>query len=134
MRALTLTAIACLAIAASDCQGPLQGNDGASVNQETGTRATDLAQQLVGMRFVSKEKHDCGLGPTGVVMGYWRLRIDEDYVSWDFSDTPRRAPYTVEPDGTIKTPLGLPYMPIEGKFFPERGELLWDGVWYTKAD
>lgn len=116
MRILTIVTVACFMMAVAGCQ--------------------KTAPQLAGMRFISKGKHEVGLSPTGVAMGHWRLEFHENRVTWNHSDVRERFSYTVEPDGTIKgyrwgsgdTPFA------EGRFFPRRGELLWDGLWYRKVD
>jgi len=144
MRTRVFVAIACLVVSVAGCREELQPNAEIEANRQNDTTVSeehedahkgDLAEQLVGMHFISKEEHEIGVAPPGQGMGHWHLWFHKDFVSWQFSDIAARPRYTVEADGTIKTPAGLGNdPPIEGKFFPERGELLWDGLWYRKAD
>jgi len=134
-------------MAAAGCRELLHRNDEAEAEQDNVAARTeeqdvapeiDLSRHLAGMTFLSREKHEGGFAPPGSdSLFYWRLEFHKDTVSWRHSDIDGDGfTYTVEPDGTIKAFKrrfdDKPF--VEGQFFPERGELLWDGLWYQKAD
>jgi len=91
--------------------------------------STTMPQSLAGMWFISKEKHEVGLGAGEPAMGHWHLRFIDSGGKWQHSDVEEGFAYTMLPDGTIKAIVN-PANPIEARYCPDRNEILWDGLWY----
>jgi len=88
-----------------------------------------LPQDLNGLRFISIGKHEGGLGPNGMVLGYWFVKFKDGFASWQHSDFSEGGKYTVAKDGTIRAKIG-PKGTIEGFIDRANSRLFWAGKWY----
>jgi hypothetical protein len=91
-----------------------------------------LNEQLIGSRFRSKEKHEGGLGPQGVAMGYWHIEILDDSVVWHHSDVTESGKYTVVNENEFSVRIGRSI--LHAYFDAEKSELEWDGMVYELVD
>jgi len=99
----------------------------------------DNCDLLVDSSFKSVSKHEVGLGPDGVAMGYWTITFgkvglagesEESGVAWHHSDVVESGTYTCE-DNTIQV-MFFDYS-ITAKYDADEEILSWEGVEYRKT-
>ena len=80
------------------------------------------------MSFLSKEKHAASY--EGNDTKYWSLQFAETNVYWKYVNLAAILTYKLCPDGTIKVIGDHSYLVHDAHYYPDRGEILWEGVWY----
>jgi hypothetical protein len=93
---------------------------------------TDGCNLVNNFSFRSIEKLDRGLGPNGIILGYWNVTFDEGSFSWGFSDVGANGFYTCENNILEATLNGLGQN-VSGRYNPDTGILTWDDIEYIKS-
>lgn len=108
---------------------PPQSKTATTAQQTASLPAATMPANLAGMRFVSREKHEGGMTPRGMAMGYWHLEFRESSCGWDNWDVREGCRYHLFPDGRIEASCSG--RPIVGQYDPDRKQVKWDGFWYV---
>ena len=112
-----------VAITLADC-----GCSDHPASRSADEKIESLLQSIDGMRFVSTEKFETGLGEDGEVMGHWYLSFRGVTVTWDFSDTWWSGTFAIAADGTISASMGNNQ--FTGSFDRQTKILIWDDKRY----
>lgn len=88
--------------------------------------------ELTGKQFVSRQRHEVGLGPDGPVMGRWRLSFGDQMFAWDHSDVRESGPYRLASDGILTTSLsgGIDGDGEVDFYDVDEKQVFWAGKWY----
>lgn len=136
-RALTpVLATLAFVIAGCDRSEPPTGDPADVASSRSRTQAPSIKsparRDLDGARFVSRERHEVGLGPDGTVFGFWSVGFKDGIASWSHSDVEESGAYSIADDGTITAEMGP--NGIRGSLDSGSDALLWDGAWYEPVN
>src|SRR5262249_23693966 len=95
--------------------------------------AQDITDPLAGKQFRSLDKHEVGLGPKGVELGYWSLSFKGGTFSWRHSDVVESGKYEYNAKtGEITGRPRAGKLVYRGNYDAKTGVLTWEKVKYKQ--